>query len=399
MRIMFAVPSYWPSQNGVAYITEYLAEGLAERGHEILVFTSTGNGGLEELPKYEVHRKVRIERIRVYVRWPLKLKGRDKESTKKKYYDRIVTFQPDILIVVCAQSWTFDWLKPYLERIKCIKVFYSHGYSEWKDKYPLAEKIKTGNILGVVEEWLKERYYKQIKYIIKKYDLAIYLSEQNNSCLYAQQNHLKNGMILENAIENRFFDKDMQREGKEKKAEAKIQFLYIANYNDNKNQSMLLEAYNRADIDESRLVFAGFEENEYLNSLRNRQKLFDNQERKEVVFKVHLSREEIYDLYRDSDVFVCASRAETWSIVAHEAAAAGLPIISTDVGIISRIDGVLLVNSVEEMKKAIELLYWQADERLNRGRRARAWIETRNCRIEDKVKIFEDKLEQMCAGD
>ena len=50
MRVFFAVPSYWPSQDGVANITGYLVEGLASRGHEVLVFTSAGNGGLQELP-------------------------------------------------------------------------------------------------------------------------------------------------------------------------------------------------------------------------------------------------------------------------------------------------------------------------------------------------------------
>ena len=396
MKIMFAVASYWPSQDGVAHITEYLAEGLADRGHEVLVYTSAGNGGLQELPKYEDHRKVKIERIRVYVRWPLKLKGRDRESTPKNYYNRIVTFQPDVLIVVCTQTWTFDWLKPYLNRIQCVKVFYSHGYSGWKDEYPLVEKLKKRNFLGVFEEWKKKRYYKDAVSIIKKYDLAVYLSEQNNAYIYARRNQLTNGMVLENAIENRFFDKDMQHGGKKRKAGEKVQFLYVANYNDNKNQSMLLQAYNSANIGESRLVFAGFEENEYLDSLRNQQALSYYQMSKQVDFKVHLSREEIYDLYRASDVFVCASKAETWSIVAHEAAATGMPIISTDVGAISQIDGALIVNNMEEMIKAIEFLYEQAEEREKRGQRARAWVETRNCRITDRVKLLEDKLEQLC---
>ena len=71
MRVFIAVPSYWPSQDGVANITGYLAEGLARRGHEILVFTSAGNGGLQELPYQERHEGVLIERMRVFVRWPL----------------------------------------------------------------------------------------------------------------------------------------------------------------------------------------------------------------------------------------------------------------------------------------------------------------------------------------
>ena len=89
MRIMFAVPSYWPSQDGVATITRYLAEGLAKRNHEVLIYTSAGNGGLQVLPEAETHENVLIERIRVYVRWPLRLKGRDDKSTRKKYYKKV----------------------------------------------------------------------------------------------------------------------------------------------------------------------------------------------------------------------------------------------------------------------------------------------------------------------
>ncbi len=79
MKVMFAVPCYWPSQDGVTQITKYLAEGLAERGHEVLAYTSTGNGGLQVLPGKEIHGGVSIERTRVYVRWPLRLKGRPKQ--------------------------------------------------------------------------------------------------------------------------------------------------------------------------------------------------------------------------------------------------------------------------------------------------------------------------------
>lgn len=396
MRIMFAVPSYWPSLDGVACVTKYLAEGLAHRGHEVLIFTNAGNGGLQELPRQEIYENVSIERMRVYVRWPLKLKGRDKDSTRQKYYEKIVSYQPDVLIVVCTQTWTFDWLIPYLKKLQCIKVFYSHGYSAWKEKYPIAEKLKHRNILGVYEMWKIKRYYDKLKMVIPKYDAAIYFSEQNNSYLYAKQNRLTNGMILENAIEDRFFDEDMNHMGKQNSSD-KICFLYVANYNDNKNQQMLLQAYSLADIGRSRLIFAGFEENEYSQLLRKQQKeLFAGQQEKEVIFGIHLSRNEIYDLYRDSDVFVCASKSETMSLVACEAAATGMSIISTDVGIISQIDGTLIVNNVDEMRKAIELLYYNADERAERGRRSRQWSLQKNLKVTDKVDELERALEQLC---
>ena len=86
---MFAVGSYWPSQDGVAMITKYLVEGLRQKGHDVLVFTSAGDGGRQILPKEEVYNDVPIKRMRVFVRWPMKLKGIDKESTPQRYLESL----------------------------------------------------------------------------------------------------------------------------------------------------------------------------------------------------------------------------------------------------------------------------------------------------------------------
>ena len=83
MKIFFAVATYWPMQDGVANITGYLAEGLAARGHEVMVLTGIRSSG-ETLLRKEVHRGVSIERMKIYVRWPLRVKGLDKESSKRK---------------------------------------------------------------------------------------------------------------------------------------------------------------------------------------------------------------------------------------------------------------------------------------------------------------------------
>lgn len=399
MRILFAVPSYWPSQDGVANITGYLAEGLAKRGHEVLIFTSAGNGGLQILPYREEHAGVRIERMRVYVRWPLKLKGRDKESTRRAYLERIKSYAPDVLVVVCSQTWTLDWLKRDLDKISCPKVFYSHGYSKWLAKYDYKEKLLNRNVLGVWEQYLCKSYYDTLHKYIKKFDLAIYLSEQNNAVTYAKKHRLTNGAILENAIDDAFFKDEMKHNYKDGPKE-EIRFLFVANYSRNKNHEMLIEAYANAAIGKSRLIFAGFEENEYSDYLKEyvNEVLGKNGE-KAVEFNVHLPREQVIDLYRTSDVFACPSKSETWSIVAHEAAATAMPIISTDVGIYSQIEGAIIVNDVKEMQKALELLYHNANEREKRGTAAYDWLMTRRCRTEDKVVWLENALNALVEDD
>ncbi len=392
MKIMVAVPCYWPSQDGVTHITKYLAEGLAGRGHEVLVYTSAGDGGLQVLPERESHGGVSIERTRVYVRWPLRLKGRDGNSTRRKYYERILSFQPDVLIVVCAQTWTLDWLIPCLDRIKCAKVFYSHGYSGLGQTHLIWEKLKRRNILGVYEQWRIKRYYDKLYRVIGRFDLAVYLSELNNSYLYAQEKGLLNGKVLENAIEDAFLEEDMCH-AEEFCRQPEIRFLYIANYNENKNQDMLLKAFCEAKLENAALQFAGFEENEYLRTLREHAaKWLPEGTSKKVVFHVHLSREQIYGLYRESHVFVCTSRSENCPIVHCEAAAAGMAVISTDVGDVRLKDGILLVHDAEELKCAMERLAADRGELYERGQRLRVYMLGRKCRVKDKVDWLEEEL-------
>lgn len=397
MKIMFAVPSFWPSQDGVAHITEYLAEGLASRGHEIFVLTSAGNGGLQVLPETEEHAGVKIERMRIYVQWPLTLKGRDDKSTRKVYREKIREFQPDILVVVCSQTWTLDWIVDELDKIECVKVFYSHGYSRWEKSDRIAEKLKSRNIIGVYEELKVKWYYTKLYQWIRKFECAIYLSELNNSYSYAIKYGLTNGMILENAIEDVFLKKEMLH-SKEQFYQEKLQFLYVANYNDNKNQDMLLEAFCKSDMQNVTLHFTGFEENDYLKMLRQHLKewLPENSTKK-VIFHVHLSRQQIYELYRECCVFVSTSKSENCPIVHCEAAACGMAVVSTNVGDVSLKDGIVLINTEKELKEALEYLNENRQEAFERGVRLRKYMLSRGCREIDKIDCLESKLRSLVS--
>lgn len=393
MRIMIAVPSYWPSQDGVANITSYLAEGLALKGHEVFVLTSAGNGGLQVLPETEEHAGVAITRMRIHTRWPFFLKGRDDRSTAGVYWNHIREYKPDILMIVCAQTWTLDWMIPHLKELDCVKVFYSHGYSLWKEKYSYGEYLKKRNVAGAWGEYKCKAYYDRLYRYIKLFDRAIYISEDSNAAVYADRHGLTNGRILMNAIDDRFYGASMRRRYEEKKD---ISYLFVANYNENKNQEMLIRAFGRAKIGRSRLVLVGFETNDYYDYLQKviREEV-DSQPDKEVVFQIHVSREEVIDLYRTCDVFTCSSKSETYSIVAHEAAAAGMPVISTDVGIYSRIGGAYIVKDIRQMQQAMEELYNSADERTRRGRAVYEWVCGQNCRIQDKVDWLEQDLREL----
>ena len=389
MKIMFAVGSYCPSQDGVAMITKYLVEGLKKKGHDVFVFTSAGDGGRQILPKEEVINDVPVKRMRVFVRWPMKLKGIDEESNPQRYIKEIKDYDPDILVVICSQTWTLDWLIPHLDEIKCKKVFYSHGFSAMKDHYPIKELLQKRNVIGALRELKTKRYYAKLPSVLEHFDSIIALSELNNSYIYCKERSIP-VKILENAINSRFLDDDMCHTYEDNKPG--LQFLYVANYNDNKNQEMLLKAFCRANIENCTLEFTGFEENDYLRKLRDEEKEWNHSGNNNVVFNVHLDREQIYKLYKDSDVFVSVSRSENSPIVHREAAATGMAIISTDTGDVRLLDGIRIVNSDKELTEAIETFYNDRNELSERGKRLRRYMIDRKSTIDDKVDWFEKEL-------
>ena len=393
MRIMFAVPCYWPSQDGVTIITSYLAEGLAAKGHEVFVLTSAGDGGRQSLPEEDNHAGVKIRRMRVHTRWPLFIKGRDKKSTKAVYRRAVKDFAPDVLVVGCAQTWTLDWIMSGLKDLDCVKVFYSHGYSAWKTDVSYGRYLKKRDVVGAWAAYKADRYYKKLHRYIRLFDRTIYLSEDSNASVYAKRYGLTNGRVLKNAIDDRFFSEEMRHGYEEKEC---VSYLFVANYNQNKNQEMLIRAFAAAGIGKSRLILVGFEENAYYEHLREViGKTLQGQPDKEVQFCIRYDREKVIDLYRTSDVFTCSSLSENYPIVAHEAAAVGMPIISTNVGIYDRIDGAYIVEDAAQMARAMEELYYDAGERARRGQAVYEWVCRQECRIRDKVDWMERDMKEL----
>ena len=385
MKIMIAVHTYYPEKNGVQQVTQYIAEGLA-KNHEVLVMSNWYEG----MQRQEEHESVKIERI-VAKRNLLHIFC----GEKKTYIDRIREYHPDVLICVCTQSWPFDWVVRELDKIDCVKILYTHGYSECHKEYRTLDHLVHRRFGKAFNSVLNRAYYQRAYKAIEKYDLVTYLSKVDIGVWYAEKHHLENGKILGNAVEDRFFDPTFQKDKKSQK-DGIVRYLYVANYSDKKGQEMVLRAFYASESKDARLIFCGQVTNAYYEHLLEVKKTLDEKYgQKEVAFLHDLSREEIAVLYGESDIFVCGSLIEAYSISLCEAACARMAVISTDVGNAATIPEVLIVHSTEEMAEKMTDLY---QEKAERERRAKA-LETyafANCKISDKVAWMEREIERLC---
>lgn len=384
MRILIAVHTYYPDKNGVQIVTEYIAEGLAKH-NDVLVVTNMKEG----YKRSENFINVNIKRLNI------KKYNNFFYGEKKLFFRTLKNFKPDVLICVCTQSWPFDWMRNKIKKLNCITILYTHGYSALLKEYPLLYDIIHFKFNAFRYHFRWKIYYALAYKHIAEYDCAIYLSEKNISSWYAREKELKNSAILGNAVEDIFFENSVLCRIAKGKRNKHIRFIYVANYDDNKNQIFLLRAFYKANLSSSELVFIGSKKNEYFDLLcKEKERLDTLFSMKQIFFYVGLEREEIPKFLEQADVFVCSSKKEEYPIMLCEAAAKGLPIISSNVGHASDMDGCMVVDSEEMMIEAMVRLYSSEEERIRRGECLRNYA-MKNYRICDKVDWIEKKIDEL----
>lgn len=365
-RVMILVATYYPLQDGVQFVTQYIAEGLAPK-FEVAVVTSLYNG----LEKRSEKNGVSIERYRA-VRNPYTMKF---VGEKRRILKRIRDYKPDILIAVCVQTWCYDWIKKRLDRLPGKKILYTHGcsclgvYSPGKllRKFHFRRQI-IADVLEIYIEWYWKQYQKHLFSEMGRFDRIIYLHENDKLLLLARKNGLRNEYILENAVDDVFFEqKTFMRQKKDN-----VTFINVSSYNENKNQKMILQAFYKADIPGSTLILIGSQPTSYYQELveLNRKLREEGEHCGNIEILCGISRQQVIEKYWEADVYVSGSGVEVMSISLCESAAAGKTILSTDVGHATLIPGVLLYEGEEGCMKAMQNIALQTEERVKRGKKS-----------------------------
>lgn len=383
MKIIFTTHTYYPSKDGVAIVNDYLTKGLSRKGYSVVVVTHKK----DNVPEEEDYCGIRV--CRIY------------EGDNYKYLTFIkkIVDKEDVLVNVCTQTVTTDVLLSHLDEIKCSKkILYVHGI--WNFKWDVRNKASIHNVLSKIYNNAKWRYYylKNGKYI-KKYDVVTQLHNMDEGNLFFKKYYNISSVIMENAADDAFFNKNDDSAFLKKYGLEDKYLLCVANYSSGKNQEMVLKAYYQSDATYE-LVFVGNDNSGYIDRLKETEIELQSRsgeqlekKRKRVRFLQNINREEIPMFVRNANLFLFGSIGEKFPMSIVEPMAAGVPFISTDVGIVRYFPGgiTVAINDEEAMADKINFLINDHQEWLKLSAEGAEYANAR-MRINDKINLFEATL-------
>ena len=300
-----------------------MSERLTRRSHEVTVATT-----YDPKRQYRELNNVCVEQFDIK---GSPLRGWRGEVAKYRCF--VETHPFDIIINVYTRCWSTDLLFSRLSKIQAKKILMAGGFSilpNWK--------------------WLIYRW--RMLYKIKNYDHITYHFEGDVDHVFGNRHHIKNYSIIGNGVAEQEFEE--YRGGFRAKygITTPLMLLSVSNYSPLKNQEMVLNAYQKAKVSNSTMVFIGSELNDYSRAIQSAAQL----EKGTVRFLEHVPRELVVAAYHEADLFLFGSRIECFPLVILESMASRTPFIGTDVGCVSRLEGGQIVSSDDEMAASINRL-------------------------------------------
>ena len=386
MKVFLASFTYPPNKDGVSESAMSFAEGLAERGHEVVV--GTGEPEVRGAVYYGPANPV-VERFRIQG-GPLHRDGISGEIARYRRFVAEGDF--DALVCLCIDTWPTFLLKPMLRGFRGRKVMVSHGFSahHWypQRRFPWGLRSWLRGMLFTARAPGFFRLFDEVVFNSERKDFGRFLDHR----IASRIGH-PGIRILPNSVDPAFF---AAAPGGPRFREAhglggSPMFLCVANYSTRKNQQLALRAFAEAAIPGASLVFIGSEANEHSRALEELASALPAAPGTVVRVLSGVPRAETIAAFHEAQAFVLSATEETQPFVLLEAMAAGLPFISTPTGCVDEMPGGITASSSAEIAQAMRTL--ASDPALHAKLRTEGLAFARaNCSRDRSVDLMEEMI-------
>lgn len=316
MKILIASDLHWPTINGVATFSRTLAQGLAARGHDVLVIapSQTGKRSMQVDYNYPIARTASVP-------FPFYQNFRISLTPQREVKKIIEEFQPDVIHIQMLM-WIGQAAMKFGNKYGIPVVSTNHAMPE-----NLMDNLK---LLAPVA--------RPINYMLRDYGRRFHsksdcVTMPTQSAIDMFNVDMPNPMVaVSNGIDlSRFHNGDVSPELYQKfhiPTDRPI-VTYIGRLDAEKHISVLLKAFARIHHEtNAHLVVVGDgTDAEHLRQLARDLSIVHH-----VTFTGRVSDDEIVALHRIGQVFCMPSPAELQSIATLEAMASGQPVVAIDAG-------------------------------------------------------------------
>lgn len=367
--MLLTVEFYWPHLGGAEEVCRRIAEGLARRGHEVHVATSKDGQepGREELNGVRIHEfAVRGNEV----------KGLRGEVDRYRRF--VASFECDVLFNYAAQSWTTDVAMQELGRLRAQRtVLAPCGYS---------------GLSNVVRRAVYAGYFRRLPARLHRYDLIIYHSRTFRDARFGDAHGVKHVQVIGNGVDRNEFARPRGGFRRTLGIGDGPLLVNVSNHYRLKGHERYLQLASELPCDTA-IVLLGRDPAPAwqscaracaLRAARAGVRLFDG------------DRDAVVQAMRDADLFVLTSRSEVAPLVLLEAAAAGTPWVSFDVGNARELKGGVVVRHRQELTSVVSDLLFQPGERRRLAVEGRAFAADHDW--ERKVDEYERALQSLLVA-
>ncbi len=384
MNILITTNTYYPLKDGISIVSQYLGEGLVERGHNVTVFTIyRGENNVDE-----IRNSVRIKRYKIKENC-FKICSGETDA----YIQDVLSFSADVIINEYVDCALTNLLLPYIGKINCAKILHLHGMSGLLRSL-FSKQDSVFHYIGNVFHSIRDRfYYARLPFYLKEYSGVVCLSELDESYKYLNDIGYPHIYILGNACDDNFYE-DYSSKVLEKYSLPSKFLLSVANYMPRKNQIGILHSYLKCQVIDYALVFIGSKKNNYYKKLLDEYNSLKDDKHK-VIMLTGVPRDDVASITYNASVALALSSWEGYSISLIESMACGVPFISSDTGNAKELPGGIVVSNEDEMATSIDHLLTDVDLYQKLKRCGKIYAE-QFCKKKNRVDRLAEIIKECC---